>query len=169
MVGVAEGSDRPNEEADVERAGTIVLFQKLDASSRKFDDVSDERVAGPGDALRCGSHHMDCLSAQRAFQQGDKASSLEIEPGSNITDDASVRVTTAQEPLLGVERRSLPGTGDADVKDRVGLDGNPDPAMSAGCPLKSLIAPSLDPASYGLRRDLLASRKTCRRHPHIAT
>ncbi len=128
----AEGGDRRNEASHVEPVGKIVFFQKLDASSRKFDDVPDERVAGPGDALRCGSHHVDCLSVQRAFQQGDKASSLEIEPGSNITDNSPVRVTTAQEPLLGVERKSLPGTGDTGVKDRVGLDGNPDTVMSVG-------------------------------------
>ena len=67
-MGVAEGSDIRNEAADIELVGEIVLFQKLDASSRKFDDMLDERVSRPGDAIRCGSHHMDCLSAQRSFQ-----------------------------------------------------------------------------------------------------
>ena len=45
MMGVAEGSDMRNEAANVELVGKIVLFQKLDASSRKFDDVPDERVS----------------------------------------------------------------------------------------------------------------------------
>ncbi|MDE0211622.1 MAG: hypothetical protein OXJ64_17295 [Boseongicola sp.] len=68
MVGVTEGSDTRNEATDVELVGKIVLFQKFDASSRKFDDVPDEWVARAGDAVRCGSHHMDCLSAQSSFQ-----------------------------------------------------------------------------------------------------
>ena len=64
-----------NEASHVERVGKIVLFQKLDASSRKFDDVPDERVARPGDAVRCGSHHMDCRQpldlAIRSFGKAD--------------------------------------------------------------------------------------------------
>ena len=67
-MGVAEGSEIRNEAADVEPVGEIVLFQKLDASSRKFDDMPDEWVARPGDTVRCGSHHMDCISTQSSFQ-----------------------------------------------------------------------------------------------------
>ncbi|MDE0696029.1 MAG: hypothetical protein OXH76_09390 [Boseongicola sp.] len=68
VTGVPAGSETRSAAADAGPVGRIVLFQKLDASSRKFDDVPDGRVARPGDAVRCGSHHMDCLSAQRPFQ-----------------------------------------------------------------------------------------------------
>ncbi len=144
MVGVAEGSDPCNEATDVELPGEIVLFQKLAASSRKFDDMPDEGVARAGDAVRCGSHHMDCLSAQCAFQSGDKASSPEIDSGSSVTDNPSVGIPGAREPFPGVEGGELPGAGSTGVEDRVGFDGNPDPVISAGCPLESLMAPLYD-------------------------
>ena len=46
---------------------------------------------------------MDCLSAQRSFQQGDKAPSPETESGSNVTDSAPVRAAGAEELLLRVK------------------------------------------------------------------
>ena len=103
VTGASGGSEIRSEAADAGPDGMIVLFQKLDASSRKFDDVPAGRVARPGDAVRCGSHHMDCLSAQSPFQQGDKASPLEIDSGSNVTGNVSVGTSIAQESLLGVK------------------------------------------------------------------
>ena len=167
MTGVSGGSEIRSEAADARPDGRIVLFQKLDASSRKFDDVPDGRVARPGDAVRCGSHHMDCLSAQSAFQQGDRASSPEIDSGSSVTGNVSAGMPIAQEPLPGVKGRPLPGAGHAGAEGGVGIDR--DPAMSSGCPLKSLMSPSLDPAPHGLRGNLFASRMACRRHPRIAS
>ena len=108
---------------------------------------------------------MACLSAQRVFQCCDRASSPEIDSGSNVTDNTSIQVAGAQEPLLRVKGGELPGAGNPGIEDRVGLDGNPDPEKPSGGPLMSLITPSLDPAPYGLRRDCLAPRQTCRRHP----
>ncbi|MDE0530212.1 MAG: hypothetical protein OXI01_02000 [Albidovulum sp.] len=45
VEGVAKGSDIRNEEADVDLLGIIVLSRRLDANSRKFDDVLGEWVA----------------------------------------------------------------------------------------------------------------------------
>ena len=114
------------------------------------------RASSPRDTVRCGSHHIDCLSAQRAFQYGDKASSPEIDSGSTVTDNAPIRVAGAEEPLLRVKAGELLGAENPGIEDRVGLDGNPDPAMPSGGSLVSLITPSLDPAPYGLRRGLHA-------------
>ena len=94
-----------NEAADVEPAGEIVLFQKLDDSSRKFDDMPDWRASSPRDTVRCGSHHIDCLSAQRAFQYGDKASSPEIDSGSTVTDSTPVPKAVEAASVLGSRAR----------------------------------------------------------------
>ena len=64
----------------------------------------------------------------------------------------------AQESLLGVKGRLMPGAGHAGVEDGAGIDRNPDPAMSSGCPLMSFIVSSLHPASCRIRRDRPAFR-----------
>ena len=64
---VPGGSEIRSEAADAGPVGRIALFQKPDASSLKFDGIPGGQADWPGDAVRCGSHHLDAISAPRAF------------------------------------------------------------------------------------------------------
>lgn len=109
VTGVAEGSQIRSEAADAGPAGRIFIVRRRDASPRKFEGMSDGRTSWPGDAVRCGSHHMDCISARRAFQQGDRASSPVTDSGSSATDSSSgCRRSVARSPASGQDRSVAP-------------------------------------------------------------
>ena len=168
VTGVAERSQIRSEAGDVGPAGRIFIVQKRGASPRKFEGMSDGRTSWPGDAVRCGSHHMNCISARRAFKQGDRASSPVTDSGSSATDSSSVRMPSKRRSFSGDGRGSQSSAAGTAMEDGAGSDGSPDPAMPFGHPLMSFMAPTHDPAPDGSRRDRAASRKGSRRHSRFA-
>ena len=168
VTGVAEGSQIRSEAADAGPAGRIFIVQRRDESPRNFDDISDGRTSRPGDAVRCGSDHTDCIAAQSPFQQDDRASSPVTDSGSSATDSSSVRMPSKRRPFSGVGPGPQCCAAGTAMNDGAVSDGSPDPAMSFGHPLMSFMAPSRDPAPDGSRRNRAASRKGSHRHSRFA-